>query len=540
MGEAAREFEGRENSSMTSDGSVRSVLERRASKEIILAFMGAVGCGLPRIVTEFERQLGGLGYQVQRIKLSDFIKSRRSEWIGALSGPDAGVSYLENQTGGNVLRNNHSFDILAQYAVSHIARSKIAADAEAIDPAKELPRVAYLIDQIKHPDEALLLRLVYRNLFYLVGVLSTEEHRLSRLMDQGLSDDIAKRVKERDRKEAENNGQQLEKAFKLADYFIQHPFGVENIVEDQISRFLKLAHGNNGITPTKHEHAMYVAHASGLKSACFSRQVGAAIVDASNKVIAVGCNDVPQYGGGLYSVESTKDNRCAYWGDRICENDHQKDVRKEAIKLNVEREFGKLLENIKDEDIRKAIIEKMETVIDVAYKSSGLPEIIEFSRAVHAEMDAIVSVAREGAASTVGATLYTTTFPCHNCARHIVAAGIDSVYYIEPYEKSLAVTSHSDSIIVLDHDGSEKISRKSDVDPTKMVKFIHFAGVAPRIYTKFFQRDKRKGKDGRFLEWGETEVKSKIMVEFLDSYRDFEAKVTQKFEEEFPVGPQPA
>ncbi|MFM0619427.1 anti-phage dCTP deaminase [Paraburkholderia nemoris] len=540
MGEAARDFDVKKGGASKTEDSVRSVLERRASKEIVLAFMGAVGCGLPRIVTEFEHQLRDLGYQIQRIKLSDFIKSRKLEWIGDLSVSDKGVIYLENQTGGNVLRSKHGWDVLAQYAVSHIARTKIAADAEAVNPAKELPKVAYLIDQIKHPDEALLLRLVYRNLFYLVGVLSTEEHRLARLKDQGLSDEVARRVKERDRKEAEDNGQQLERAFKLADYFIQHPFGVENIVEDQISRFLKLAHGNNGITPTKHEHAMYIAHASGLKSACFSRQVGAAIVDASNKVIAVGCNDVPQYGGGLYSVESTKDNRCAYWGDRRCENDHQKDVRKGAIKLNVEREFSKLLANIKDEDAKKAIIERMDAVIDAAYKSSGLPEIIEFSRAVHAEMDAIVSVAREGSASTVGATLYTTTFPCHNCARHIVAAGIGSVYYIEPYEKSLAVTSHSDSIIVLDHDGSEKGPRKADGDSPQMVKFVHFAGVAPRIYTKFFQRDKRKGKDGRFLEWGETEAKSKIMIEFLDSYRDFEAKVTQKFEEEFPVGPQPA
>jgi deoxycytidylate deaminase len=535
MSEPAIKIEQKKSDSKTSDDSVKSVLERRASKEIVLAFMGAVGCGLPRIVTEFERQLNLMGYQVQRIKLSDFIKRRRSEWAAELSPSDEGVSYLENQTGGNVLRSKYSWDILAQYAVSHIARSKIAADAEAVVPAKELPKVAYLIDQIKHPDEALLLRLVYRNLFYLVGVLSTGDHRLSRLMDQGLSEDVAAKVKERDRKEAQDNGQQLEKAFKLADYFIQHPFGIENIVEDQISRFLKLAHGNNGITPTKHEHAMYLAHASGLKSACFSRQVGAAILDASNKVIAVGCNDVPQYGGGLYSVESEEDHRCVHWKDRICENDFQKDKRKDAIRRGIEIEFNTLIDNIKNQDDKDVILGKLEAFVDVAYKASGLPEIIEFSRAVHAEMDAIVSVAREGAASTVGATLYTTTFPCHNCARHIVAAGIEAVYYIEPYEKSLAVTSHSDSIVVLDHDASEKPFKRTDTNPLRMVKFIHFAGVAPRIYTRFFQRDKRKGEGGKFLEWGGTEVKSKIMVEFLDSYRDFEAKVFQKFEEEFPV-----
>ena len=46
----------------------------------------------------------------------------------------------------------------------------------------------------------------------------------------------------------------------------------------------------------------------------------------------------------------------------------------------------------------------------------------------------------------VGGTLYTTTFPCHNCTRHIVASGIAKVYYIEPYAKSLALELHNDAI----------------------------------------------------------------------------------------------
>ncbi|MFD2579396.1 deaminase [Novosphingobium colocasiae] len=55
---------------------------------------------------------------------------------------------------------------------------------------------------------------------------------------------------------------------------------------------------------------------------------------------------------------------------------------------------------------------------------------MNFSRSVHAEMEAIVSVARIGKGSTVESTLYTTTFPCHNCARHIVAAGITRVVFL--------------------------------------------------------------------------------------------------------------
>ena len=47
---------------------------------------------------------------------------------------------------------------------------------------------------------------------------------------------------------------------------------------------------------------------------------------------------------------------------------------------------------------------------------------------------------------TAGTTLYTTTFPCHNCTRHIVAAGISRVVYVKPYPKSLAFQLHYDSI----------------------------------------------------------------------------------------------
>ena len=32
--------------------------------------------------------------------------------------------------------------------------------------------------------------------------------------------------------------------------------------------------------------------------------------------------------------------------------------------------------------------------------------------------------------------MYMTTFPCHNCAKHIIASGIINVYYIEPYAES--------------------------------------------------------------------------------------------------------
>src|SRR5882757_10653799 len=72
-------------------------------------------------------------------------------------------------------------------------------------------------------------------------------------------------------------------------------------------------------------------------------------------------------------------------------------------------------------------------------------DLTEFGRVVHAEMCAICDAARLGR-SVKGATLFVTTFPCHNCAKHILAAGLDRVVYMEPYPKSHVDQLHKNEI----------------------------------------------------------------------------------------------
>ncbi|WP_339916420.1 deaminase [Photorhabdus stackebrandtii] len=64
---------------------------------------------------------------------------------------------------------------------------------------------------------------------------------------------------------------------------------------------------------------------------------------------------------------------------------------------------------------------------------------------MHAEIEAILACARSNV-SIYNGILYCTTFPCHNCAKHIVASGIRRVIYIEPYPKSKVFDFHPDSI----------------------------------------------------------------------------------------------
>ena len=89
-----------------------------------------------------------------------------------------------------------------------------------------------------------------------------------------------------------------------------------------------------------------------------------------------------------------------------------------------------------------------------------------------------------------GGKIYVTTYPCHVCARHIIAAGIHEVHYIEPYRKSMAIKLHKDAIT------------ESSIGGGK-VRLIPFEGVSPTRYANFFKigNTERKSKiDGRLTK----------------------------------------
>ncbi len=69
----------------------------------------------------------------------------------------------------------------------------------------------------------------------------------------------------------------------------------------------------------------------------------------------------------------------------------------------------------------------------------GIPsgERRELSRAICAEMNAVIQAARYGIA-VEGADMYVTTFPCSYCAKMIINVGIRKVYYVEGYPDKLS------------------------------------------------------------------------------------------------------
>jgi hypothetical protein len=152
-------------------------------------------------------------------------------------------------------------------------------------------RRAYILDSVRHPAEVHLLRGLYQTAFTLLGVVcDDEEERIKRLTGkfQNLGKEGAIRFMERDRKAQEPHGQRVEQAFHLSDYFLDNSAsrrqrdGKENpewSLVEHISRFVKIVTHQEIVRPTIAETAMYAAFGAKLRSACLSRQVGAALVD---------------------------------------------------------------------------------------------------------------------------------------------------------------------------------------------------------------------------------------------------------------------
>lgn len=501
---SAPELKSITSTNSSSEDTIKTIQSRR-SQELIIGLCGAVGSGVKALKGTLISGLELHGYKVFHVRLSDLIGEKLMINVASLEGY---IRYKELQDGGDELRKKHGCTILADLAIERIGilRGQHFGKGESSGKTvKTEEKVAYIIDQIKHQDEAQLFRTVYRNNFYLLGLIRTEKERRLNLEDEKITPNDIDDLIRRDRKDSNPNGQQVEKALYGADFFIRNTHNQSQFMKSAIERFINLVHGVNGVTPTNDEVGMFAAYSASLNSACLSRQVGAAIADDQGRVLSTGCNDVPEFMGGLYNANSPLDFRCVNKGR--CHNDKHKGI--------LRKEIDTLLRN--EHSINPVLAAQISESILSKTKAS---DIIEYSRAIHAEMDAIISLARCVSETTVNKTLYSTTYPCHNCARHIVAAGITKVMYIEPYEKSLALKLHDDSI--------------TDSDEKQKVYFQPFEGVSPERFQKFFRvNGKRKDLDGRAVV-NKIHDSFHIDSQYLDSYHDYEKKIAKRLSEKFP------
>jgi deoxycytidylate deaminase len=468
--------------------------KQEQSPVLVFGVGGRVGSGASFVVEQLKHTLFSYNYQVYYIDIStliillDYFKKKQE--LKEEATPDGVLEDLETafkkeypeKTKRTEKLQELGNDLRKRYQANHILASAatvffISNDLENEESLRS--RKAYLIDSLKHPAEVQFLRETFRDAFYMIGVVSSDERRFNRLEQRkGYSRADFERISKKDADEDLDYGQKAIKTVLKSDYIIPNDYYTKDDIRFETERLMSLIFGSTIITPRNDEFCMNIASKAAAKSGCLSRQVGAAIFSEEEHLISTGYNDVPQFNGGLYNANSPEDERCWTRAGR-CYNDREKGEIADKIKMDL-LESGLVKE------------ESKELVREIIF-SSQLRELIEFSRAVHAEMDAIINVARNASQGIVGSTLYCTAYPCHNCAKHIVDAGIRRVVYLEPYQKSLAIKLHSDTI----NDSSQKQGQKK-------VDFVSYGGVEPSRYEDFFRisRERKTGETGQYIDYG--------------------------------------
>ena len=434
------------------------LVERIENPEIVIGFVSPIGTPIQPSLDQFRKLFSAMNYEVVEVKVTENYK-----WLSKFIVPKTELKespktkrYETYIKYGNQLREEAiDNEIMAATAIQSIVEKRLSLERH---PKKRYQKTAYLVHQFKRPEEIALLRSVYGRIFFQVSIYSRREARVDHLARDFTKDEgkpnhndfrsIAENFVSTDENQSsESFGQRVGKIFHDADFIINKDVNRPNVVE-QIDRIFEIIYGSNKTTPTKMEYGMYLAKSAALRTSDLSRQVGAAIFSESGEVVSLGSNEVPKAGGGTYWEDDLNDDR------EFRRNSDSNDIRKNELMDEVLNVLG-----VNPADISKKTKEKL--------GKTSFMDALEYGRIIHAEMCAITDAARLGR-SIKKSSLYSTTFPCHMCAKHIVSSGIDNVVFLEPYPKSLAARFHSDSISI---EGSER-GEYADFD---QVEFIHLA-----------------------------------------------------------------
>ena len=468
--------------------------------ELVIGIAGPIGVDMDAIGQSLGQALSNVGYRPCLIRLTEEMLVVPTE-----VPPRDTDFYAEAESkmlyGNAVRRAMKDPAALARIGVMAIRSRRGGVSG---NPNVAADGTAYILRQLKRPEEVDFLRRLYGRQFVLVSAYGAYDRRrlvlqetlrqsMDTVAEAGELAAGAERLIATDAKESDKEyGQQLRDTFHHGDVFIDGLSRPE--MDNKLTRFVQGLFGRTDIGPSKDEFGMYTATAAAFRSTDLSRQVGAAIFTPDGALIAQGCNEVPRAFGGAYWDTESPDFRDVRLGI---------DPNAREIRVVLRDLFEKLSKADMLSDTAKAMGQPADIVRELASKTgvladASIMDLTEYGRVVHAEMHAITEAARLGRA-TQGGILYCTTFPCHNCTKHILAAGIRRVIYIEPYPKSRADTLYANEISI-ENDSPDK------------VEFKPFLGISPVRYRDIFQKKSRKGPDGRAKTWYRDEARPMIDI----------------------------
>lgn len=369
------------------------------SSRPVIALTGPFGAGL---TTAAQRLASQHGYHWINVSAQ-----LREEWARRYRNHKPARSDLQRL--GDELRQTEGTGALVERALSNV-------DFDLGD--------SIVIESIKNIGEISDLKRRFGYRLLLIAILSDIGERRKRIIslykELGLGanhlidDDL------RDRNEEVEYGQEVELCTDLADVILLNNSSREEF-HKKIDEFAGLVDRSKPRDLTTAEIHMQAAYSMARSSKCLKRHVGAILVDGIGRVVAAGYNENPN--GTRPCVEEELYNyRC-----------HRDIVRTEHFASLVRRGArcpvcGNPLTTSEGPPWRciRCHEEGRKTNLEIFY----FPDrAMTWCTAVHAEARAILAAGDRAR----GSTLYTTTFPCMQCAEKIAEAGVSEVIYTEAY-----------------------------------------------------------------------------------------------------------
>jgi len=368
---------------------------------LVIGLAGSFGSGCSTLAEALR-----IHHEFEVFSLTTFLKSEWQQRCQAAGQAEREATRRELQDLGNELRESHGRDTLARKAVEEAKKSG-ATGRIVFDSIKNLGEVSFLRDSFRD--------------FFLVVVQCSSPKRWKRVerryKRQGLGFEDFESNDLRDQIEADlPHGQQVQICVDEADIVIsneeQCDSRQEGIVtlETRAEPYLGLVTKDRLRYPSLEEVMMGMAYMQATRSQCIKRQVGAVIVDDQENIVSAGFNEKPP------PLEPC--------GQRlVCEKESKMLGQIEALEGTECRRCSAKLSAIAPPYVCGKCGVSLTEVFSADRGAQWCP-------AIHAEDSAIRQAPRR---DLHDCTLYTTTFPCFNCAKAITFAGIKRVVYVEPY-----------------------------------------------------------------------------------------------------------
>ena len=252
-------------------GTSRDLLRRSRANELFIAIVAPAGAGAGTAANIIGSYLGqenveGEPYQVIKVKASDAIKA----WSRAHDRPipQEGVrksldGIVQMQDRGDDMRKAFvDGAAVARGAMAAIHRLRAEASGRPEGEIDGRPR-AFIIDSLRHPAEANLLRRVYQDAFTLVGVVCDPKTRDARLrkdlfahkeMLLPATTKAMNAFMERDADAPEPFGQHVVDTFHEADFFVDNSRDTDDLTKtgmnEALFRLVSLVTSAKVIRPT--------------------------------------------------------------------------------------------------------------------------------------------------------------------------------------------------------------------------------------------------------------------------------------------------